>query len=94
MIEDKNQSRTSISDLGEFKLIDHLTQNFKIQHKSKKTKKQNIISINKMEKTCKPTSIDKLNLDNYIPKPTPSKDTINNIFSLNNLINDTDKLII
>ena len=63
----------------------------KIQNKSKKTKKQNIIS---MEKTCKPTSIDKLHLDNYIPKPTPSKDTINNIFSLNNLINDTDKLII
>lgn len=34
MIEDKNQSRTSISELGEFGLIKHLTQNFKIQHKS------------------------------------------------------------
>ena len=34
MIEDKNQSRTSISELGEFKLIDHLTQNFKIKHES------------------------------------------------------------
>jgi len=34
MIEDKNQSRTSISELGEFKLIDHLTEHFKIQHKS------------------------------------------------------------
>jgi len=34
MIEDKNQSRTSISELGEFGLIKHLTQNFKIQHSS------------------------------------------------------------
>jgi thiamine-monophosphate kinase len=34
MIEDKNQSRTSVSELGEFKLINYLTQNFKIQHKS------------------------------------------------------------
>ncbi len=34
MIEDKNQARTSLSDLGEFGLINHLTQNFKIQHKS------------------------------------------------------------
>lgn len=30
MIEDKNQQRTSLSQLGEFGLIDHLTQNFKI----------------------------------------------------------------
>lgn len=30
MIEDKNQQRTSIGQLGEFGLIDHLTQNFKI----------------------------------------------------------------
>lgn len=29
MIEDKNQSRTSISELGEFGLINHLTENFK-----------------------------------------------------------------
>tara|TARA_R110001583_G_C5643231_1_gene408077 strand:- start:821 stop:1864 length:1044 start_codon:yes stop_codon:yes gene_type:complete len=29
MIEDKNQSRTSISELGEFGLINHLTKNFK-----------------------------------------------------------------
>lgn len=34
MIEDKNQSRTSISELGEFKLIEHLTQNFKIKNES------------------------------------------------------------
>lgn len=29
MIEDKNQQRTQLSDLGEFGLIDHLTKNFK-----------------------------------------------------------------
>ncbi|WP_339916007.1 thiamine-phosphate kinase [Yeosuana marina] len=34
MIEDKNQQRTQLSDLGEFELIDHLTKNFKINHKS------------------------------------------------------------
>ena len=34
MLEDKNQQRTSISELGEFGLIDHLTKNFKIKHKS------------------------------------------------------------
>ncbi|WP_456378366.1 thiamine-phosphate kinase [Lutibacter sp.] len=34
MIEDKNQTRTSLKELGEFGLIKHLTQNFKIQHKS------------------------------------------------------------
>ncbi|WP_166960584.1 thiamine-phosphate kinase [Yeosuana marina] len=34
MIEDKNQQRTALSDLGEFGLIDHLTKNFKINHKS------------------------------------------------------------
>jgi len=34
MIEDKNQSRTSISELGEFGLIKHLTNDVKIQHKS------------------------------------------------------------
>ncbi|MFG6686872.1 thiamine-phosphate kinase [Mariniflexile sp. HNIBRBA6329] len=34
MIEDKNQQRTSLSELGEFGLIDHLTKNFKINHKS------------------------------------------------------------
>ncbi|KJD35278.1 thiamine-monophosphate kinase [Tamlana sedimentorum] len=32
MIEDKNQQRTQLSDLGEFGLIDHLTKNFKIKH--------------------------------------------------------------
>ena len=31
MIEDKNQQRTQISDLGEFGLIDHLTKNFEIE---------------------------------------------------------------
>lgn len=30
MIEDKNQQRTSLAQLGEFGLIDHLTRNFKI----------------------------------------------------------------
>ena len=34
MIEDKNQQRTQLSDLGEFALIDHLTKNFKINHTS------------------------------------------------------------
>ncbi|MBU2950657.1 thiamine-phosphate kinase [Tamlana agarivorans] len=34
MIEDKNQQRTQLSDLGEFGLIDHLTQNFKITQSS------------------------------------------------------------
>jgi len=34
MIEDKNQTRTPLSSLGEFKLIDHLTKNFKISQKS------------------------------------------------------------
>lgn len=34
MIEDKNPKRTSLSELGEFGLIDHLTQNFKIEHKT------------------------------------------------------------
>ncbi|MFC4722714.1 thiamine-phosphate kinase [Geojedonia litorea] len=34
MIEDKNQSRTSLSDLGEFGLIEHLTKNFTIKQSS------------------------------------------------------------
>ncbi|WP_370477654.1 thiamine-phosphate kinase [Tamlana flava] len=34
MIEDKNQQRTQLSDIGEFGLIDHLTKNFKIKQKS------------------------------------------------------------
>ena len=34
MIEDKNQQRTPLSDLGEFGLIDQLTKHFKINHKS------------------------------------------------------------
>ena len=34
MIEDKNQSRTDLSNLGEFALIEHLTKQFKINHKS------------------------------------------------------------
>ncbi len=34
MIEDKNTSRTSLSELGEFGLIDHLTKNFNIQQES------------------------------------------------------------
>ncbi len=34
MIEDKNESRTSLSELGEFGLINHLTQNFKIKQNS------------------------------------------------------------
>ncbi len=34
MIEDKNTSRTSLSELGEFGLIDHLTRNFEIKHES------------------------------------------------------------
>ncbi|MFI1772891.1 thiamine-phosphate kinase [Thalassobellus citreus] len=34
MIEDKNQQRTQLSDLGEFGLIDHLTKNFTIKQQS------------------------------------------------------------
>ena len=34
MIEDKNQQRTELSDLGEFGLIEHLTKNFKVKQKS------------------------------------------------------------
>ena len=34
MIEDKNQQRTSLAQLGEFGLIEHLTQNFKIVQNS------------------------------------------------------------
>jgi len=34
MIEDKNQQRTPLSELGEFGLIDHLTNSFDIKHKS------------------------------------------------------------
>lgn len=34
MIEDKNQKRTQLSDLGEFGLIDHLTSQFKNSQKS------------------------------------------------------------
>lgn len=34
MIEDKNPKRTPLSELGEFQLIKHLTQDFDIKHKS------------------------------------------------------------
>jgi thiamine-monophosphate kinase len=34
MLKDKNQQKTSLSELGEFGLIDHLTKNFKINQKS------------------------------------------------------------
>lgn len=34
MLENKNQLRTNIADLGEFGLIDHLTKHFKINQKS------------------------------------------------------------
>lgn len=34
MIEDKNPQRTPLSELGEFKLIEHLTAQFEIKHKS------------------------------------------------------------
>ncbi|GLU43129.1 thiamine-phosphate kinase [Allomuricauda sp. NBRC 101325] len=34
MLEDKNQQRTSLEALGEFGLIDHLTQNFKLKQPS------------------------------------------------------------
>lgn len=34
MLEDKNQPRTSLSELGEFGLIEHLTKNFGINQKS------------------------------------------------------------
>ncbi|MDH3323516.1 MAG: thiamine-phosphate kinase [Flavobacteriaceae bacterium] len=32
MLENKNQSRTSLTELGEFKLIEHLTEHVKIHH--------------------------------------------------------------
>lgn len=34
MLEDKNQQRTSLENLGEFGLINHLTKHFEIQHTS------------------------------------------------------------
>ena len=34
MLEDKNEQRTSLSDLGEFGLIQHLTSTVKLQHSS------------------------------------------------------------
>ena len=34
MLEDKNQSRTSLDQLGEFGLINHITKHFKISHKT------------------------------------------------------------
>ncbi len=34
MLEDKNPQRTPLDKLGEFKLIEHLTNNFKLSHKS------------------------------------------------------------
>ena len=34
MIEDKNQERTPLSDLGEFGLIDHLTKDFDLKQSS------------------------------------------------------------
>ncbi len=34
MLEDKNKERTSLEKLGEFGLIDHLTQNFTLNHTS------------------------------------------------------------
>lgn len=37
MIEDKNPQRTPLSELGEFKLIEHLTKHFKLTQKSSLT---------------------------------------------------------
>jgi len=34
MLEDKNQDRTSLSELGEFGLIKHITTHFKTNHTS------------------------------------------------------------
>ncbi|NNC69333.1 MAG: thiamine-phosphate kinase, partial [Flavobacteriaceae bacterium] len=34
MLEDKNEERTSLNDLGEFGLINHLTNSISLQHKS------------------------------------------------------------
>ena len=36
MLEDKNQEKTSLAELGEFGLIKHLTQHFKLQNSSTK----------------------------------------------------------
>jgi len=34
MLEDKNQNRTSLAELGEFGLINHITKYFTISHSS------------------------------------------------------------
>ena len=34
MLEDKNQEKTSLSELGEFGLINHLTKHFSLIHKT------------------------------------------------------------
>ena len=34
MLENKDTSKTDISTLGEFGLIEHLTKQFKVQHKA------------------------------------------------------------
>lgn len=34
MLEDKNQSKTSLNQLGEFGLINHITKHFKSSHKT------------------------------------------------------------
>ena len=34
MLENKNNNKTSLSDLGEFGLIEHLTKHFKINQES------------------------------------------------------------
>ncbi|MEL6917211.1 MAG: hypothetical protein AAFO99_05715, partial [Bacteroidota bacterium] len=34
MLEDKNQKKTSLEELGEFGLIDHLTKEFVLNHES------------------------------------------------------------
>ncbi len=34
MLDDKNPKRTSLEQLGEFGLINHLTKDFTLQHKS------------------------------------------------------------
>jgi len=37
MLEDKNQNKTALSNLGEFGLIDHLTSNFKVKNSTTTT---------------------------------------------------------
>jgi len=52
MIEDKNPARTSLTDLGEFGLIDHLTKDFEIKHSSTLKSIGDDAAVIKFEEEC------------------------------------------